>query len=100
MINWIRNNFGPEARYVRLQRDVARKEAAAGFAAAEIPLLEKKDKAISVLSKHKKLKESIKKKQMSARNPNGPQNNSMFPKVGEKKPMYKIKTATDRVFGN
>jgi ribosome-binding ATPase YchF (GTP1/OBG family) len=100
MINWLRKNFGPEARYERLQKDVKRKEYEAQIAEAEIPLLEKKEKALEAINKRKELKDKIRKQQMERFNPDRNNNSSpSFLKLKEPKSEFKLKTPTDRVFG-
>ena len=100
MINWIKKNIGPEARFRRLEDEVARKTREAEIAAAELPLLLEKDKALEVIKKRNDMKRKIRQKQLERLNPDKPKTSSNFPKLSEKKPMYNVKTPTDRVFGN
>jgi len=100
MINWIKNNIGPEARFRRLEVEVQRKNREAEIAAAELPLLLEKDKALEVIKKRNDMKRKIRQKQLERLNPDKPKTNSNFPKLAEKKPMYTVKSPTDRVFGN
>jgi len=99
MIDWIKNNFGPEARFRRLEAEVDRKNREAEIAKAELPLLFEKDKALSVIKKRNDLKRKIRQQQLQRMNPDKAKSTSMFPKLSDKKPQFIVKTPEDRVFG-
>lgn len=69
IFKWVEFQLGPEAKLRRLEKEVQRKELAAEFAKKELPLLIKKDQALTVINQRDKVKQSVRAKQMDRMQP-------------------------------
>lgn len=101
IFEWIKKQSSPEAKLLRLQKEVSRKQRDAKFAAAELPLLLEKDKALEVINKRRDMKKEIRRKQLERLNPEGKKtfgNGFNLPKLKDPGSQVRIKTPLDRVY--
>ena len=66
IIEWIKKQTSPEAKLMRLEREVQKKELEAKLARDELPLLIRKDQAASIINKRNAVKQGIRDKKTAA----------------------------------
>ena len=95
IIEWIKEKTSPEAKLLRLQKEVEKEEAKAKLAEMELPLLKRKKEANKFILARDKAKKEIRDDRMQACKDRLKKMDSGL--SGES---FKIKSPSDRIFNN